>query len=499
MSTTNPTASAPREVVNPDVSCPGAPPSNRPGVGHNSGLTESELFRQAADERWSEIGRPALAAADALYKAADRDDASAKRKRADALAKHVEAAQALYEERQRWAKRAGFRKWADGKGIDRNEQARMLLVGEFYTSLLSRVETYSGWHPLVSACEVERDRQDAARLREEAEAARKAEEEEEAGKKEDLARSKEKKVKVADTVAEIKKADPCLTRKEAEKKAARRVKEEDREAARAAAVAIAPSLAAPVHHCAVADLHQHVEAGSVDAIVTDPPYLREFIPVYGDLARFAVHALRPGGLLLAMAGHPYTFEIGDLMRLEGLRLRWIVAYFQPSASQIVHSAKVSVHWKPIVVLHKEGGTSPDDYSSDWIDKGAFKASDKDAHLWGQSVQGMGRLMREWVKEPGSLVCDPFCGAGSTLVAARALGHRVIGADIDEGCVNDTRGALAESAGVGAWPEAAPRDRSYYDTDRPRRPRGPPPGLGLRLLERRRGRAKGIPAALGEAA
>jgi len=33
-------------------------------------------------------------------------------------------------------------------------------------------------------------------------------------------------------------------------------------------------------------------------------------------------------------------------------------------------------------------------------------------------------------EPGDLVCDPFAGSGTVLIAAQDLGRRVIGFEID---------------------------------------------------------------------
>ena len=481
MSTTNPTASAPREVVNPDVSCPGAPPS----IGHNSG-------GQLVLDLWREFDA-CHEASEGAANAVTRLEGQVVMMRRKTADEAIKAGRVLVRIKAEVG-HGSFVKECAEHGVSNDNRKRYMLLGEWLQKAQNAPFDTIG--EAIRAAENERDRHKAEEERKKAAVARASGDDESAAKVEEKAVKLEKKVRTFDTVAKVMAEDPSLPKKDAEKAAKVRIRKEDRDAA----PPIPISSEAPVYCCAVANLHQHVEAGSVDAIVTDPPYLREFIPVYGDLAWFAVHALRPGGLLLAIAGHPYVFDIGDLMRVDGLRYRWSVAYYQPNSSQLVHSAKVSVHWKPIVVFHKEGGTSPDGYSSDWIDKGAFKASDKDAHDWGQSVQGMGRLMREWVKEPGSLVCDPFCGAGSTLVAARALGHRVIGADIDEGCVNDTRGALAESAGVGAWPEDAPRDVPYYDTDRPRRPRGPPPGLGLRLLELRRGaREGGNPAGVGAAA
>ena len=51
------------------------------------------------------------------------------------------------------------------------------------------------------------------------------------------------------------------------------------------------------------------------------------------------------------------------------------------------------------------------------------------------------LMLEASAEPGFMVCDPFCGSGSSAVAALRLGCDFIGADIDPRAVEIARDRL----------------------------------------------------------
>jgi len=61
------------------------------------------------------------------------------------------------------------------------------------------------------------------------------------------------------------------------------------------------------------------------------------------------------------------------------------------------------------------------------------------------------LMVEASAEPGFVVCDPFCGSGSSAVAAVRFGCDFIGADIDPGAVEISRDRLARLAATGQDP------------------------------------------------
>ena len=59
---------------------------------------------------------------------------------------------------------------------------------------------------------------------------------------------------------------------------------------------------------------------------------------------------------------------------------------------------------------------------------------------GKPLALMESLVRDYTK-PGDLVCDPCCGGGTTLLAAKLLGRRYVGSDIDAGHVEIARERL----------------------------------------------------------
>ena len=194
-----------------------------------------------------------------------------------------------------------------------------------------------------------------------------------------------------------------------------------------------------VHHCSCLELVDLVPGGSLDAVFTDPPYPKAFLPCWEELYAFAAHALRPGGLLLAMHGQLLMPEVLSILNTAPLRYRCQVAMLWRKPRTHLHAAKISNGWKGLLAFTRAGG-HPKHYSEDAFQAGPFSPNAQEMHEWGQDQALMNAVAKEWLK-PGWKVADPFCGAGSLVVAARNAGCEVVACDVDVVHVYTTREKL----------------------------------------------------------
>jgi 16S rRNA G966 N2-methylase RsmD len=173
----------------------------------------------------------------------------------------------------------------------------------------------------------------------------------------------------------------------------------------------------------------------IDAIITDPPYPHEYIPLLGDLAAWADKVLKPDGVLAVLMGQFWLPEVYRL--LDGHRpYRWTACYLTPGNGYAAMGRKVQSNWKPLLIYG--GGPSIGDiFRAD----GTGDAGAKSMHKWGQDY-GAFHTIVERLTSRGQTVCDPFMGSGTTLLAAHALGRHAIGADIDAASVATARERLA---------------------------------------------------------
>lgn len=180
--------------------------------------------------------------------------------------------------------------------------------------------------------------------------------------------------------------------------------------------------------CGCAELPTKVKEGSVDIIITDPPYPKEFLSTYSDLSYTAEKILKPGGLCVAMAGQSWLPEV--MQRLgEHLEYHWLGAYFTPGGSSAqVWPRKVLPRYKPLLIYRKKG-----EYTGKWFSDVATSPAKNQTdagefHKWGQTEAGMRDIVLRFT-EPGDTVCDPFLGSGTTAIC---LEHNrpFIGCDVD---------------------------------------------------------------------
>ena len=117
-----------------------------------------------------------------------------------------------------------------------------------------------------------------------------------------------------------------------------------------------------IHHLSCAELKAVVPAGSVDFVITDPPYPKEFLPCWSELADFAAHALKPGGSLVAMSGNMFLPEV--LRRLtaqDGLVYRWQICLDMVTGGtpgNWVWGIGLNQYWKPILWFYRDGVDKP---------------------------------------------------------------------------------------------------------------------------------------------
>lgn len=172
-----------------------------------------------------------------------------------------------------------------------------------------------------------------------------------------------------------------------------------------------------------------IEPGSVDWVITDPPYMEDFVGVYADLARCASVWLRPGGSLLAMAGQIHLPEVLAALCSASLlyHYHWTIAYLTPGGQAVqIFPRNVNTFWKPVFWFVKGK------YDGKWIGDVATSGpndNDKRFHEWGQSESGFSDLIERFTR-PGDVVCDPMMGGGTTGVVALRLGRKFVGIERD---------------------------------------------------------------------
>jgi len=166
---------------------------------------------------------------------------------------------------------------------------------------------------------------------------------------------------------------------------------------------------------------------SVDLIFTDPPYMREYLPLYGWLGEAAARILKPDGFVLAYAGIYHKQVIMELLG-RSLDYFWdFVAYGRNGPGSMVWARKIVSKAKSILAYTKSGRTPQPRCSvlGVWVGSG----QDKRYHAWGQD-ESTARYYIDCFSRPGDVVVDLFCGGGTAPAMCKVLGRKYLCFDIE---------------------------------------------------------------------
>ena len=191
-----------------------------------------------------------------------------------------------------------------------------------------------------------------------------------------------------------------------------------------------------------------LEPESVDLVVTDPPYLVNYqdrdgrkiandtnpegvLPVFEQVAR----VLKPNSYALCFAGWSALPMFSQGWNDAGFRIVGQIIWHKAYASRRGYT---QYRHESLYVLAKGNPARPAKplpSVMDWVYSG------NRSHPTEKAVEVIAPLIRCFSKQ-GDLICDPFAGSGSTLVAASLLGRRYLGFELEAKHCHSARARLA---------------------------------------------------------
>jgi DNA modification methylase len=197
------------------------------------------------------------------------------------------------------------------------------------------------------------------------------------------------------------------------------------------------------------DILQTFPSESVDLVLTDPPYLTSYrprdgrtvtndsndawlVPAFAQIYR----VLRKDAFCVTFYGWPAADMFLSAFRKAGFRPVSHLSFVKTYAS---FTGYTRAQHEVAYVLAKGSPAKPTEPISDVL---SWRYTGNKIHPTQKPVSVLVPLVLSFSKL-GSVVLDPFCGSGSSLIAARSAGRQFIGIEIDESYVDVARRRMSE--------------------------------------------------------
>lgn len=191
-----------------------------------------------------------------------------------------------------------------------------------------------------------------------------------------------------------------------------------------------------IHHGDFREVGKQISDGSVNAVFTDPPWGKDWLPYWDDLGRLAKRVLVDGGFLFTYCGKLYLPQVlSDISK--HLEFYWpFAAIFDKTF--LTQGRHVWSGYNMIVSFFKP----PLQESPNWVKDVVESTREKDFHKCQQSEAPFSYLIETFTR-PGDLILDPCAGGGTTLVVCKKLRRNCIAIELKEEAVQIIKGRLAE--------------------------------------------------------
>lgn len=179
-----------------------------------------------------------------------------------------------------------------------------------------------------------------------------------------------------------------------------------------------------LYHCPMQKLERMagIEPGTVDLVLTDIPYGREFLPQLPDLATLAETVLTDGGILCSYCGVAY---LDHVLRGFSERLTYRAVGFSSWSGDgpVLQHLRCVTQATPVVIFSKGSWQ----IKSRWYNHYRCDHPEQDLHPWQKVLDDMAHWVESFTVS-GGLVCDPLAGSFTTAIACEKMARRFVGCD-----------------------------------------------------------------------
>lgn len=212
-----------------------------------------------------------------------------------------------------------------------------------------------------------------------------------------------------------------------------------------------------IYHGDCREMMDELGAGVADAVITDPPYgvgfkykshrdsAAEYPQLLAEVLPLMERARKPGAPVMVWQAAKNVPHFSEWFAGRDWRLLIAAKNFAQVLPGPTWPAfePIVAWWEDRKSAKSYGKCNRDFFLADTSPSGRKKRGELiNGHPCPRPIQHARWIVENWCV-PGGVILDPFCGSGTTMMAARELGRKAIGIEIEESYCEIAANRLAQ--------------------------------------------------------